>query len=204
MVGRRRGPRSPNAIRVYNIAGRSTMSRLQRFRFFFHTSFTPEQVEGEAESEIEHVSLLSPMDTQTGGMEGSRTYSKLNLAARTHTHAHTQLSGPPEGAWCDIQRGAGAESRRSRPSPASPHPATYAKRPAGRRPALLPPLAGGGAEWSWEAAAGPGAADPFREDWQHWGDSEGRSKGTGPKSRVGSWGGQPTIEEQGVSDPEPH
>ena len=28
--------------------------------------------------------------------------------------------------------------------------------------------AGGRAEWAWEAAAGPGPADPFRGDWQHW------------------------------------
>jgi hypothetical protein len=31
---------------------------------------------------------------------------------------------------------------------------------------------GGGAEWAWEAAAGPGPADPFREDWPHWGRRE--------------------------------
>jgi len=24
-------------------------------------------------------------------------------------------------------------------------------------------------EWMWEAATGPGPADPFREDWKHWG-----------------------------------
>ena len=32
-------------------------------------------------------------------------------------------------------------------------------------------LHGGGGDWAWEAAAGPGPADPFRGDWQHW---EGR------------------------------
>ena len=25
-------------------------------------------------------------------------------------------------------------------------------------------------DWAWEAAAGPGPADPFREDWPHWGE----------------------------------
>ena len=25
-----------------------------------------------------------------------------------------------------------------------------------------------GGVWVWEAAAGPGLMDPFREDWPHW------------------------------------
>ncbi len=38
-----------------------------------------------------------------------------------------------------------------------------------RRPTGIFSGSGGGAEWAWEAAAGPGPADPFRADWKHWG-----------------------------------
>ena len=41
-------------------------------------------------------------------------------------------------------------------------------------------------EWVWEAAAGPGADDPFRADWKHW------------ESRGGGGGGQ--LGGRGVSD----
>ena len=35
-------------------------------------------------------------------------------------------------------------------------------------PPSSPKPGGGGAEWAWEAAVGPGPADPFRADWKHW------------------------------------
>jgi hypothetical protein len=50
----------------------------------------------------------------------------------------------------------------------------------------------GGGSWAWEAAAGPGQEDPFREDWPHWGagpggdsdrycDSDGRTRSRDPR-----------------------
>jgi hypothetical protein len=45
-------------------------------------------------------------------------------------------------------------------------------------PSSRPPGGGGGSEWTWEAAAGPGEADPFHEDWA--------ARHRGPHDRYGA------------------
>ena len=63
--------------------------------------------------------------------------------------------------------------------PAPPYSATA----AAARPGSI--TAGGGAEWAWEAAAGPGPADPFRGDWPHWGEGGGLAGSRPPRVSSG-------------------
>ena len=86
-----------------------------------------------------------------GGLDGLRPHPQQQPARR-----HTDASGPASESW------------RSGP-PRHPVPsAASVRRPAAPAARPGPAATVGGAEWAWEAAAGPGPADPFRGDWPHW------------------------------------